>query len=236
MGILKEMFSDGGDNFSAPEGELLAKGDYESKTEEIMKGYKAFQKKYVFKSLIWKMLLVALALASSVMMIMTSEKGEIMPVLCLMISVCVGIWFISQPINNRKNLVRSLDNLSGTKYEAEFYTDKVKISTIPQENNSDTQETEISDVTEESQTVQPEQAEQSEADLALDGDNNEIPATVIHLDSPIVDLMEKEDIFILVVKKSYVFIIPKTAFSNEENEKIREKLSVIMGIRYKISC
>lgn len=236
MGILNEMFGDGDKEQSVSAGELLAKGSYESRAEEILKGYKVFQKKYVFKSLIWKMLLVALALASSVMMIITSEKGEIMPVFCLMISVCVGIWFVSQPINNRKNLGRSLESLSGAKYEAEIYTDKVKISTIPEETEAVPQESEVPDAPTENQAEQTEQAEQSEADLALDGENNEILATVIHLDSPIVDLAEKEDMFILVVKKSYVFIIPKTAFTDEENAKIREKLSVIMGIRYKNNC
>ncbi|MDE6598618.1 MAG: hypothetical protein K2K34_00885, partial [Oscillospiraceae bacterium] len=80
---------------------------------------------------------------------------------------------------------------------------------------------------------QDEQTKQTEADMALDGEKEEIPATVIHLDSPIVDLIDREDMFILVVKKSYVFIIPKTAFGDDKCEKIREKLSVIMGIRYK---
>ena len=227
MGILKEMFSEGDNGQPVYQGEFLAKGSYESKADEILKGYKTYQKKYVFKSLIWKMLLVALALTSSVMMIMTAEKGEVMPVFCLLVSVSVGVWFITQPINNKKNLKKGLDSLEGIKYEAEFYTDKVKISTVseetPQEQKPDGQGS-------------AETAEQTEADLAIYGENKEEepPATVIHLDSPIVDLLEKEDMFILVVKKSYVFIIPKTAFTAEENTRIREKLSVIMGIRYKV--
>lgn len=225
MGILNEMFGDGDSGqISAPAGELLADGEYESKSEEILKGYKVYQKKYVFTSLIWKMLLVALALTSSVMMIITSED-PIMPAMCLMISIAVGIWFISTPVSNRKKLVRGLDSMEGTRYKAEFFTDKIKIST-PMENNVENE-----NIPEESK--QTEQTEQSEADLALDGEKEEIPATVIHLDSPIVDLIDKEDMFILVVKKAYVFIIPKNAFGSEECQKVREKLSVIMGIRYK---
>lgn len=220
MGILNEMFSDSDENFSPPEGEFLAKGQYESKADDVIKGYKIYQKKYVIKSLIPKMLLVLLALASSVMMIMTAEQGDVMPIFCLMISVAVGIWFISQPITNVKKFRKGLEFLEGTKYEAEFYTDKVKIS-MPEANAAETEADEPI-------------AEQTEADLALDGEKEEVPATVIHLDSPIVDLLEKDDMFILIVKKSYVFIIPKTAFTAEESEKIREKLSVIMGIRYKV--
>lgn len=226
MGILNEMFGDGNSGqLSAPAGELLAEGEYESKAEEILKGYKVYQKKYVFTSLIWKMLLVALALTSSVMMIITSED-PIMPVMCLMISIAVGIWFISTPVSNRKKLVRGLDSMEGTRYKAEFFTDKIKIST-PMENNVENE-----NIPEESKQI--ENTEQSEADLALDGEKEEIPATVIHLDSPIVDLIDKEDMFILVVKKAYVFIIPKKAFAEDECQKVREKLSAIMGIRYKI--
>lgn len=229
MGILKEMFSEGDNGQPVYQGEFLAKGSYESKADEILKGYKTYQKKYVFKSLIWKMLLVALALTSSVMMIMTAEKGEMMPVFCLLVSVSVGVWFITQPINNKKNLKKGLDSLEGIKYEAEFYTDKVKISTVSEETLSE-------EIPQEQNPDEQGSAEQTEADLAIYGENKEEepPATVIHLDSPIVDLLEKEDMFILVVKKSYVFIIPKTAFTAEENTRIREKLSVIMGIRYKV--
>lgn len=228
MGILNEMFGDGDSGqIAAPAGELLAEGEYESVSDEILKGYKVYQKKYVFTSLIWKMLLVALAVTSSVMMIITSED-PMLPAMCLLISISVGIWFVSTPVSNRKKLMRGLDSMEGTKYKAEFFTDKIKIST-PIEKNVETEQKK------QEQAEQTEKSEQSEADIALDGENEEIPATVIHLDSPIVDLTDKEDMFILVVKKAYVFIIPKRAFSEDECQRIREKLSAIMGIRYKLS-
>lgn len=229
MGILNEMFGDGDSGqLAPPAGELLAEGEYESVSDEILKGYKVYQKKYVFTSLIWKMLLVALAVTSSVMMIMTSED-PMLPVMCLLISISVGIWFISTPVSNRKKLMRGLDSMEGTKYKAEFFTDKIKIST-PIEESVETVQKEQEQT---EQTEQTEQIEQSEADIALDGENEEIPATVIHLDSPIVDLTDREDMFILVVKKAYVFIIPKRAFTEDECQRIRDKLSAIMGIRYK---
>lgn len=231
MGILNEMFGDGDSGqIAAPAGELLAEGEYESVSDEILKGYKVYQKKYVFTSLIWKMLLVALAVTSSVMMIITSED-PMLPVMCLLISISVGIWFVSTPVSNRKKLVRGLDSMEGTKYKAEFFNDKIKIST-PIEKSVETEQKKQEQA---KQTEQAERSEQSEADMALDGENEEIPATVIHLDSPIVDLTDKEDMFILVVKKAYVFIIPKRTFTEDECQRIREKLSAIMGIRYKLS-
>lgn len=226
MSILKEMFSEGDENFSAPEGEFLAKGKYESNADQILKGYKVFQKKYVVKSLIPRLLLAALAIASSIMMIISDPGGK-MPILCLMIALSVTVYFISQPITNSKNLRKGLDSISGTEYEAEFYTDKVKISTV----NFQSDIVEIEKVEDTS-----EQNVQTEADIAIYGEKEaeEIPATIIHLDQPIVDLLDKDDMFILVVNKSYVFIIPKSAFTEDEVQKIREKLSVIMGIRFKL--
>lgn len=214
MGILNEMFGDESNEQLPYEGEFLAKGSYESNKETILAGYKIYQKKYVVKSLVLKMLIVLVATASSIMMIMTSSDPT-MPVFCLMLCIAIGVWFVSQPVSNKKKLSKGLDELSGISYEAEFYTDKVKISTAGDENG---------------------EKEVSEADIALDGteeNSEEIPATVIHLDSPIVDILDKPDMFILIVNKAYVFIIPKSAFSDEDIQKIREKLSVIMGIRYK---
>lgn len=229
MGILNEMFGDGDSGqLAPPAGELLAEGEYESVSDEILRGYKVYQKKYVFTSLIWKMLLVALAVTSSVMMIMTSED-PMLPAICLLISISVGIWFVSTPVSNRKKLMRGLDSMEGTKYKAEFFTDKIKISTPIEESVETVQTMQTAQIVQEKQ----EQTEQSEADIALEGENDEIPATVIHLDSPIVDLTDREDMFILVVKKAYVFIIPKRAFTEDECQRIRDKLSAIMGIRYK---
>ena len=232
MGMLKEMFGESDENFSAPEGELLAKGKYESNADQILKGYKVFQKKYVVKSLIPRLMLAALAIASSIMMIISDPGGK-MPVLCLMIALCVTIYFISQPITNSKNLRKGLDSISGTEYQAEFYTDKVKISTV----NFQSDIVEIEKVEEASEQIEEAQSDvQTEADIAIYGEKEaeEIPATIIHLDQPIVDLLDKDDMFILVVNKSYVFIIPKSAFTEDEVQKIREKLSVIMGIRFKL--
>lgn len=230
MGMLNEMFGDGDEFQDVREGELLAEGEYESGSEEILRGYKVYQKRYVYTSMIWKMLIVLLALASSVLMIINAQDGEIMPFFCLLLTLFVGYWFISTPVSNARKLKKGLAELEGARYKAEIYTDKIKISSldVPKDENTEPQEeqapsdekTEISE-------------EQSEENISPDGENEEIPATIIHLDSPIVDLLEKEDMFILVVKKAYVFIIPKAAFGDEEKEKVREKLSVIMGIRYK---
>ena len=60
------------------------------------------------------------------------------------------------------------------------------------------------------------------------------PATLIHLDGA-VDIIDRGDMFVLIVGKKYVFIVPQDVFSEEELEKTRHKLAAVMGIRYKVA-
>lgn len=225
MGILKEMFEEGsGDDFEKKPPVLLAKGRYKSDTETILSGYKVFRKRYVFKGLIFKLLLVILALASSVMMLMTSDGSSSMPIMMILLCIFIGVYFVSQPVINQKNLKKGLDSLDGSEYEVEITDQTVKISTvIPPEEASKEENTEGAS----EKNIGEEAAENKE--------NEDIPATLIHLDSSIVDFIDYEDMFIICVKKSYVFIIPKSAFTEEEVQAVKDKLSMLMGIRFKIA-
>lgn len=214
MGILNEMFGDGENLTERAEGELLAAGDYVSEKDKMLSGYKEFRKRYVMKNLFVRLFIVLLAMASSVFMLVTSQAGDkTVPVFCMVLCVCIGFYFISQNVQNKKKYTESIDSLVGIPYHVEIYTDKIKIS-------------DMSPIEESAEEV----PEEKEADSPQEEEN---PTTVIHLDSSIVDLMDKENIFILVVKKSYVFIVPKSAFAEENVEKVKEKLSAVMGIRYK---
>ena len=219
MGILKEMFSEESGDFEKRPAVLLAKGRYVSDAETILKGYKTFQLRYVLKNVILKLILVLFALASSVMMLISEGPDDMVSVFCIMICICVGVYFISEPIKNRKNLKKGLDYLDGAEYEAEITDQYIKISTVPDENAA----------------AETEEKETDSENDEESGQDDEIPATLIHLDSSIVDFIDEEEMFIVCVKKSYVFIIPKSAFTEDEVQKTREKLSAIMGIRFKIA-
>lgn len=215
MGILNEMFGDGDSLPEAAKSELLAAGDYVSEKQIMLSGYKEFRKRYVIKNLIVRLFIVFIALASAIFMFVTSPADDKMiPVFCVVLCIFIAVYFISQNVQNKKKYMASLDDLSGIPYHVEIYTDKIKISDMSpieesvEENSEDT-------------------------DIPPEEESTENPTTVIHLDSPIVDLIDKENMFILVVKKSYLFIVPKSSFSEKELSKIREKLSAIMGIRYR---
>lgn len=218
MGILNEMFGDGDTLPEAAASELLAEGDYVSEKQKMLSGYKEFRKRYVIKNLILRLFIVIIALASAVFMFVTSPtEDRMIPVFCVVLCVFIAVYFISQNIQNKKKYMGSLDGLSGIPYHVEIYTDKIKISDMTPVERAEKQE-----VSEETDTE------------SQNGEKTaENPTTVIHLDSPIVDLLDDYNSYIIVVKKAYVFIIPKSAFTKEENEKVQSRFHTVMGIRYK---
>ncbi len=228
--MLSKMFHEGSDDIyddgrTSPAEELLAEGTYKSEADQIIAGYKIYQKKYVVGRMLFRLVLVLFAIASCVLMIITNEKaGEraAAPFFFIAVAAFIAVYFVQQPIANMKKLKAGLSELEGTEYKAQFFADKLVISTIV-ENNVENFEN-------------LDEIEQNEADSESETEKEEDngpPATVIHLNSYIVDLLDKDDMFIVCVKKSYVFIIPKKAFKPYDVMKIKDRLSVLMGIRYK---
>lgn len=226
MGMLKEMFGEEQDgNFQIREPVLLAKAKYKNSAEMIISGYKTFQKKYVYKKVFLKMLLVAIAIASSVLMLLSAEKGDIKPIMMIAVCVVIGVYFISQPIKNRKEVKKSAEQLDGSEYDIEITDQTIKIIMAESENaavyDENGEKAELSDA-----AASDEENKDSEED-------NETPATIIHLNGA-VDIIDRDDMFVIIVGKKYVFIVPQDVFSKEELEKTRHKLAAVMGIRYKI--
>ena len=238
MGMLKEMFSEGqDDSFQKREPVPLAKAKYKNSAEMILSGYKTFQKKYVYKKVFLKMLLVVIAMVSSVLMLITSESGDIRPIVMIALCVVIGVYFISQPIKNRNEVKKSAEKLDGSEYDIEITDQTIKITMADAENaavyDENGETAEPSEVTEEASSekndsdVPEEEKSEAEEDKAP-------PATLIHLEGA-VDIIDRGDMFVLIVGKKYVFIVPQDVFSEEELEKTRHKLAAVMGIRYKVA-
>ena len=226
MGILKEMFGEeSGDSFETRPPVLLATGRYKSSDETVMEGYKTYQKKYVIKNTVLKMLLVLLALASSVMMLISSDDGGMMPVFLIMICLCAGIYFINEPISSRKKLKSGLSAIEGTEYEIEITDRRRKISTVEVPEEEGTEENTV--------TADEEAVSEGENGEEANAEDQGPPATIIHLDGA-VEIIDKEDMFIICVSKKYIFIVPKSAFKEDELQTVREKLAAIMGVRFKM--
>lgn len=201
--------------------ELLAEGEYESDPDDIIKGFKVFQKRHVYGNLVLQLFLVALAVASQVLSIVYNHNGDIMMNVTLIVCcVFLGIWLLLRPVNTLKNLRKGIEDLKGTIYKAEMFADKIKISTIydaPVENEKAAREGSF------------EEDDSSENDE----DEDVIPATIIHLENAGVEITETEKLYVVYVKKVNIFVIPKAAFSDEENKLIAEKYEILLGVRFR---
>lgn len=220
MSVLDDdIYDDGRSSFE----ELLAKGEYKSSKEDILKGFKIFQKKYVYKSVGIQMFIVILGLVSQILTVATAAEGEDVSFSYMLIVLCVilGGYFLIRPKNTFRKLEDSLGELEGTVYEAEIYTDKIKISTLYDPYISEEAEKEA----EAEQNDTPGEENDPESDLP--------PATIIHLDNAAVELVESSELFVVYIKKLNVFVIPKSAFKPYEVIEIKNRLSNIMGVRYK---
>lgn len=224
MSILDEdIYDDGRTSYE----EKLAEVTYESGKENILAGFKIFQKKYVYKNVFLQMFLVVLGLVSQIFSIISSkpEEDTSFSWMLIMVCVCLGFYVMGRPKATFKNLEKSLDEVKGCQYKSEIFTDKIIISTIydpavEDAENDDNSENEIKD-----EKKSGDDSEESEKDMP--------PATVIHLDNEAVELIDCKDMFIVYVKKVNIFVIPKSAFKPYEIDEIKRRLSNIMGVRYK---
>lgn len=198
--------------------ELIAEGEYKSSKEEILRGFKIFQKKYVYKSVAVQMTLVVLAIITQLVnIVMGADRDVSFSWMLVVFCVVLGGYLLMRPKNVYRKLDSSLGELEGAVYKAEIYTDSLKILTI--------HDTYISEEAEKEAEAEESEAEGEEDDTP--------PATIIHLDNGSVEITDCSDMYIVYVKKINVFVIPKSAFTPEENTEIKNRLSNIMGVRYK---
>ena len=206
--------------------EKIAEGEYESSSEDILSGFKVFQKRYVYKGVVLQMALVILGLLSQVVNIMGAAQGEDLFFSYMLILVCIilGFYILERPRGTYKRLAAAIKELDGTVYKSEIYTNKIIISTIYDPYNKDDPDNVSEDEADSGKEKNSEDAESGD-DLP--------PATVIHLDNGSVESVETDKLYVVYIKRVNVFVIPKSAFKAYEVTQIKDRLSNIMGVRFK---
>ncbi|MDR0947268.1 MAG: hypothetical protein LBM87_05965 [Ruminococcus sp.] len=212
MSILKEMFSDEQDEFTPPESKLLARGDFTYNPEAVIAGYDLFRRRYTRKQTALRLMVAFVALGSAIFMVLTETDKKI-PIICIVLSLICIAWFIRTPIESRRKNRESLEELKGEEYTAEIYNDTVKIIL-------------------KNPPAPPQEQEQDDDELANEPAEN--PFTVIHLEQFAAEFLETETFYLIAVAKKYMFVIPKSAFTDEENENIRKTLTDELESRYKL--
>ena len=215
---LDDIYDDGRESIS----ELLAEGEYESSRDQILHGFKIFQKKYVYKTVAIQMTLVILAIATQLVNVfMGTDRDVSFSWMLIVMCVVLGGYLLMRPKNTYKKLEAGLNEIEGTVYKAEIYTDNIKISTIYDPY-----------IKKEEEEKSSENSDNNSAEEKNEEDELP-PATVIHLDNSAVEIVECSEIYLVYVKKVNIFVVPKSAFKPYENMEIKNRFSNIMGVRYK---
>ena len=205
--------------YPARESELIASGEYESNAERIMKGFKIFQRRYVFKSTVLQVTLLAIAAVIQFVNIAVSGVESI-NVVILMILMAIGLFILQKPRLTYNKLAEAIKGLDGIVYRADMYTDKIIVTTVYDPQN---------DVTEEKQDDAQEEngGEESQTQDEYEGP----PATIIKLTESVVDVICTEDMFIAYIKGNNIYVIPRDAFNGKDTE-VAERYRTLLGTRF----
>ncbi len=99
----------------------------------------------------------------------------------------------------RRSLMDALKMLEDDRYIFTLYEDRFRIETIV-----------------------PEEERSAE-------DFEEIPPQEFELDDPLLDAVEKDDKFVIIVKRATIYVLPKRCMNDEQAKAVREKLRAAEG-------
>lgn len=183
---------------------------YDNSNQEIETAYKLFQRKYMFRRNIIFSVVYAIAAGLGINFVIGNSgnmAGYILMVLGL--GMIFSTW--ARPYYARKKLMKTLESFGGETYTATFADSHITVDTeiLPDE------ETETVAITRDG--------------VMTVGDDVEIPPeqeikhdkTKIELTSNTLDSAETEEMFLLYLNRSLIYIFPKRCLSDEQVEKLR---------------
>lgn len=189
---------------------LLSK-QYGIPTSMYGTAFRVFQKKYVYPR---NFIMTALFAGVGIYYICQAVNDMENMLYWLMTAVCLALiaslWY--NPYKLRKNLIKSVENISDDIYRIEICGDSMTI-----------------------EMIMPEQEPETDAhgDTSVDTEFFSEPEkapekTVINFDSRTA-VIEKQDFFLVYILKSVFYVIPKSAFDSSEISFMREHFEKKLG-------
>lgn len=189
---------------------LLSK-QYGIPTSMYGTAFRVFQKKYVYPR---NFIMTALFAGVGIYYICQAVNDMENMLYWLMTAVCLALiaslWY--NPYKLRKNLIKSVENISDDIYRIEISDDSMTIEMIMPEQEPETDADEDTPVDTEFFS-EPEKAPEK---------------TVINFDSRTA-VIEKQDFFLVYILKSVFYVIPKSAFDSSEISFMREHFEKKLG-------
>ena len=179
------------------EDEALVKKRYSIPYELFGEAFTVFQKKFVFpRNRIMSVLLLILA-AGNVLNIMYGKGETIGYVLVL---VCIALAFINwyNPRKLKRNLMESVKGIENDVYTLTIYPERIVIGTV----------------LEPEKEKEPDEYEEVFGEIPVKED---IADTEIYLNKN-VKVIERKNFFMIYIKKSMFYVVPKEPLTQEEIE------------------
>ena len=177
---------------------ILLSFEYNVKNSEEEQAFTAFQKKYVYKGNIIKTVLFGIVALLFLVSFIRDPKEYLNPVL-MFVSLAFIFVIWFNTFKIRKSLLQALKVLENDKYIFTLYDDRFSIETILDESEFD--------------------------------EDEEIPVVkprVVTFGETEIHVIENIDMYILILKKDTIYVLPKRCFdenvSKELGDKFREKL------------
>ncbi len=183
---------------------------YDNTLSEIETGYRLFQRKYMFKRNLIFSIVYAIAAGVGVDFLvhsLSNMAGYILLVIGL--GMIFSTW--ARPYYARKKLIKTLSSFGEEKYSAVFSDSRITVDTevLPEE------ETETVAITSQGVMTVGEDVDIPEENIIKH------EKTKIELRSNTLDSMETEELFLLFLNRSLIYIFPKRCLDGEQIEKIR---------------
>lgn len=179
------------------EDEALVKKRYSIPYELFGEAFTVFQKKFVFpRNRIMSVLLLIFA-AGNVLNIMYGNGETIGYVLVL---VCIALAFINwyNPRKLKRSLMESVKGIENDVYTLTIYPERIVIGTVLEPENE----------------KEPEEYEEVFGEIPIKED---IADTEIYLNKN-VKVIERKNFFMIYIKKSMFYVVPKETLTQEEIE------------------
>lgn len=182
--------------------EQLVQVDYDVKNDEEGQAFLLFQKKYVYKK---NWIKTALFAVVAVLFLISIGRDPDQPLNYILATLCIaGIFIIWFNTKKiRSSLLDALRLIEDDKYIFTLYEDCFKIKTILAD-----------DVDENGEKIAP------------------VQPRVVFFENTDIDVIENDKMFVLILKKDTIYVLPKRCMDEDKESIIRNKLSKTVGEKY----
>lgn len=183
---------------------LLLEKQYRIPFELFREAFTAFQKQFVYpRSYLTMAILALICVLYGYFVVTGSDSGR--PLYCMVIMVCLTMiafqWYTPKKV--RRNLMEGIREIEDDEYRLRIFPEYLEIGTI----------------------LPPEEAEHAEADDLFDDTPEEnFSGTRIYYNKG-MHVTEYGNFFMLYQQKTMFYVIPKSAFTEEELEILRVHFS-----------